>query len=253
MSPRGVEFAVDRGVAVIELDRPDVANAFDLRAARAFGAAVDAASKSEVRAISLTGRGARFCGGGDVASFTGPGGGASYMQLLATELEGHLRRLSALPTPVVAGVQGAVAGAGLALVLNADLTVAGASTRFAFAYPSIGLVPDCGVSWLLPRVIGKARAMEMALRGRVLTAEEALNWGLLTEVVDDDSVAARTAEVAREIADSPAASALGQTRRLLHEAWETERHLSAADEIKALVREYEGDQAPALISRFLQR
>ena len=89
---------------------------------------------------------------------------------LATELEAQLRRLSELPKPVVAGVHGAVAGAGLALVLNADLVVAGESTKFVMAYAAIGLTPDCGVSYLLPRAIGQQRALELAVSGRVLNA-----------------------------------------------------------------------------------
>ena len=125
-----------------------------------------------------------------MASFAAADDRATYLHTLATELEAQLRRLSELPKPVVAGVHGAVAGAGLALVLHADVVVAGESTKFVMAYSAIGLTPDCGVSYLLPRAIGQQRALELAVGGKVLNAEEARDWGLVTEVVDDDQVRA---------------------------------------------------------------
>lgn len=137
---------------------------------------------------------------GGVSSFVTAYDRAAYLRALATALELHLRRLSELPRPVVAGVHGAVAGAGLAFMLNADLVVAAASTRFAFAYPGIGLTPDCGVSRLLLRAAGQHRALEFALTGRVLTAVEARDWGLVAAVVDDDQVHSRTAELAETTA-----------------------------------------------------
>ena len=248
--PRGVRFESNDGVGRIVLDRPDAANAMDLLAARAFGAAVDAGAGPDIRALTLTGTGERFCAGGDISTFLAHDDARLYMRMLATELEEHLRRLSAMSVPVVCGVHGAVAGAGLAFVLNADLVVAAASTKFVFAYPRIGLTPDCGVSWRLPRVIGERRAMEMALLGRALTAEEACNWGLVNEVVPDDAVDARVCDLAREIADGPA-SALGWSRRLLRQAWETDRQQNATDEIETLIRLHSSDESRTLIAAFL--
>ncbi|MDF1705948.1 MAG: enoyl-CoA hydratase/isomerase family protein [Aeromicrobium sp.] len=250
--PRGVRFDSDEGVGRIVLDRPGLANAMDLSAARAFGAAVDAASGPDIRALTLTGTGERFCAGGDISSFLAHGDASTYMRTLATELEGHLRRLSDLPVPVVCGVHGAVAGAGLAFVLNADLVVAGTSTKFVFAYPRIGLTPDCGVSWRLPRVIGERRAMEMSLLGRAVTADEACEWGLVNEVVADGAVESRVAGLAREIAGGPA-HGLGQSRRLLRQAWETDRQQNASDEIETLLRLHSSHESRALIATFLAR
>jgi 2-(1,2-epoxy-1,2-dihydrophenyl)acetyl-CoA isomerase len=153
---------------------------------------------------------------------------------------------------VVAGVHGAVAGAGLALVLNADLVVAGESTKFVMAYTAIGLTPDCGVSYLLPRAIGQQRALELAVSGRVLNAEEARDWGLVTEVVDDDQVARRTAEVARALASGPA-RAFGETKRLIRSSWDVSRADNAKDEADTIGRMVTSDDAESLIRQFLTR
>ncbi len=247
-----MRFETDGAVGRIVLDRPEAANSFDLPAARAFGAAVDLAEAATVRAVSLTAAGTRFCAGGDVASFAASDGPAMYVRTLATELEAQLRRLSELPKPVVAGVHGAVAGAGLALVLNADLVVAGESTRFVMAYAGVGLTPDCGVSYLLPRVVGQQRALALALGGRVLTAAEARDWGLVSEVVDDDQVASRTSAVARALAEGPA-QAFGETKRLIRSSWDVSRADNAEDEADAIGRMVTSDDAVGLIHQFLAR
>ena len=226
--PRGVRYEPVGAVGRIVLERPDASNALDLPAARAFGEAVSQAESTTVRAVTLTGDGKRFCAGGDVASFVTADDRTAYLHELATVLEQHLRRLSELAKPVVAGVQGAVAGAGLALLLNADLVVAGRSTKFVMAYAGIGLTPDCGVSYLLPRAVGQQRALQLAVGGRVLSADEAREWGLVTEVVDDDQVATRTAEVAKALADGPTL-ALGEAKRLIRSSWDVSRADNAKD------------------------
>jgi 2-(1,2-epoxy-1,2-dihydrophenyl)acetyl-CoA isomerase len=156
---RGVHDEAAGPVGRITLSRPESANAMDLPAARAFGEAVSRAAEPSVRSVLLTGDGRRFCAGGDVSSFLHAEDRAGYLLQLATELERHLRRLSELDKPVVAGVHGAVAGAGLGLLLSSDVVVAGRSTKFLMAYPDIGLIPDCGVSYPLPRAVGQQRAL----------------------------------------------------------------------------------------------
>ncbi len=159
-----VRYAVDGNVARITLNRPEVSNAVDLPAAHAFEVAVQrAGADDEVRAVLLTGAGPRFCAGGDLAAMAADEDPAGYVRELALVFDRGLRSLAALPKPVVAAVHGAVAGAGLGVVLSADLVVAARSTKFAFAYTGVGLTPDCGVSVLLPRAIGQQRALQLAL------------------------------------------------------------------------------------------
>jgi 2-(1,2-epoxy-1,2-dihydrophenyl)acetyl-CoA isomerase len=214
--------------------------------------AVEAVSGDEVRAITLTAEGKRFCAGGDVSSFVAADDAPAYLLQLADELEGALRSLADLPKPVVAGVRGAVAGAGLAVMLSADVVVASRSTKFVMAYAGIGLTPDCGVSYLVPRAIGQQRALEFALTGRVLTADEAYDWGLVTLVVDDADVEAKVDEIARGWAAS-APTALGQAKRLIRSSWDTGRAEQGADESATISSLVSGDEAQRLVRAFLDR
>ena len=240
------------GVGRIILDRPKVSNAVDLETARQLAKAIEAAAAPEIRSVLLTGEGARFCAGGDVQSFVAAAEPPAYLHQLATELEAALRRLSELPKPVVVAVQGAVAGAGLAFVLNADVVVAARSTKFRMAYAGIGLTPDCGVSYLLPRAVGTQRALELALTGRTLTADEAREWGLVAQVVDDAEASATAAGLARALADGPA-HAFGQAKRLIRSSYSETRESSAADEADTIAAAVLTEDARTLIDRFVQR
>lgn len=248
-----VTYAVADGVAHLELNRPEASNAVDLDTAAALGEAVDAAAGDEaVRVVLLTGAGKRFCAGGDVAAFVGADDQPAYLLELAGVLDGVLQRLAAMPKPVVVGVQGAVAGAGLAVMLSGDLVVAGSSTKFVTAYAGIGLTPDCGLSWLLPRAVGQQRAAEMLLTGRVVTAEEAVACGLVMRSVADDAVLAEAEALAARLAAGPA-YALGQARRLARESWAGTRAETGADEARTIAAAVTTDDAQAAIARFLGR
>lgn len=247
-----VTHEITEGVGALVLRRPDQSNSFDLPTAHDMAHAVESLSVDEVRAIALTAEGKRFCAGGDVTSFLASDDPAAYLLDLAGVLEGALRALAGLATPVVAGVRGAVAGAGLAVMLSADVIVASRSTEFVMAYPGIGLTPDCGVSYLLPRAIGQQRALDLALTGRVLSADEALDWGLVTSVVDDEEVEAKVAEIARTWADT-APNALGQARRLIRSSWETSGAEQGADESATIAAAVTGDEARRLVEAFTSR
>lgn len=246
-----VRYAVQDGVAHLELNRPTAANTLDLDLTRALRAAVDRAEgEDEVRALLLTGAGERFCAGGDVGSFVATSEPAAYLHQLATEADAAVRALASLPKPVVAGVHGAVAGAGLALMLSCDLVVADPGTKFVFAYPAVGLTPDCGVSWLLPRAVGQQRALSFALGGKPLPADEALAWGMVSEV--SDGALARARETAATLASGPAL-ALGQARRLLRAGWESDRRAVGVEEARTISTMVGGEEAQALLTRFVRR
>ncbi|MGX4688084.1 enoyl-CoA hydratase/isomerase family protein [Streptomyces sp. JNUCC 63] len=248
-----VKYGVVDGVARIVFNRPQVSNAIDLDTATALGVAVDtAAADDAVRAVLLTGAGKRFCAGGDVASFVAADDQAAYLLELAGVLDEVLQRLTAIPKPVVVGVQGAVAGAGLAVMLSGDLVVAGSSTKFVTAYAGIGLTPDAGLSWLLPRAVGQQRAAEMLLAGRALTAPEAVEWGLVMRTVDDEAVGTEALALAERLAAGPA-HALGQARRLLRESWAGPRPETGADEARTIAAAVTTPEAQGAIARFLDR
>lgn len=253
-TPRGVRFEEDGRVARIVLARPEASNAFDIPATLALREAIDRAEDGRYGAVLLTAEGPRFCAGGDITSFRAASEDerSDYLAELATMLEAELRRLSELSKPVVAAVHGAVAGAGLAFVLNADVTVAAQSTKFVFAYSGIGLTPDCGVSYLLPRAVGQARALEMAIGGRVLTGAEAQEWGLVARVAEDDEAAGMASALAAQLAAGPTA-ALVQARRLIRSSWDSAREDSAADEVRTIAAAVQDPATVALIGRFLSR
>lgn len=253
-SSRGVRYVQQGAVLTIVLDRPAVANAFDIASVTALREALDAAEQESVRAVIIRGEGQRFCGGGDVASFAAapPEGRAAYVRRLADLLTEELRRLRALPKPVIAAVHGAVAGAGLALLLSADVALADASTKFVFAYGAMGLTPDCGVSYLLPRAVGTQRALELALTGRVLTSKEAEEWGLVARVTPDGSASSEAEAMANAMTEG-AAMALGQAKRLIRQSWEDGEVTNANDEARTIASAVMTPDANDRIDHFIRR
>ncbi|MGC4932864.1 enoyl-CoA hydratase/isomerase family protein [Gordonia sp. DT30] len=165
-------------------------------------------------AILLIGTGANFCAGGNVRAFATAENRPAYLQQIANDLHIFILALAAADRPVVAAVTGWAAGAGMSIVLHADVAIGGSRTRLRPAYPGIGLTPDGGMSWTLPRVVGAARAREIILTDRVLDADEAVSLGILSRVVDDAQVTAQARATAEKLAAGPR-SALAATRRLL--------------------------------------
>lgn len=238
------------GVGHLELDRPEVGNALNLPLARAMVGAVGAAAEdAHVRSVVLTGAGPRFCVGGDVMSFAAAADRGAHLLQVATAANAAVQALQALQKPVVAAVHGAVAGAGLAVMLACDVIVAHPDTRFVFAYPSIGLTPDCGVSYLLPRAIGQQRALAFALCAQPATALHALEWGLVAEIADHPADRAR--ELAKAMAEGPS-RALGQTRRLVRAGWDASPQQVGEDEARTISEISRGEEAEGLIERFLR-
>jgi 2-(1,2-epoxy-1,2-dihydrophenyl)acetyl-CoA isomerase len=206
---------IDRGVANLAFDRAADANAIDLQLAADLLAAIDEAESHEgCHVLLVSGNGRFFSAGGDVTGMAGASDPGSYLRDLARAASDAMLRLVRSRLVVVSVVHGPAAGAGLAVVLNSDLVVASPSASFLAAYAGVGLTPDCGVSYLLPRAIGPARAAELCLNGRVLTAEEALEWGLITELHPDAELRVKATELAARLAAS-ATQTLGPTKGLL--------------------------------------
>lgn len=206
-------------VATITLDHQEVMNALSTEMLNSLAEALDtiAARKDEVRCVMLTGAGRAFCTG---ANLQGRGGGAAKNPLrsgagaaLETAFHPVLRRLRDLHCPIVTAVNGAAAGAGMSVALMGDMVLMARSAYFLQAFRRIGLVPDCGSTWLLPRLVGRARALELSLMGDKLPAETALQWGLVNRVVDDTALAAEARTLAEDLASGPT-QALSLIRRL---------------------------------------
>ena len=210
-----VETTRDGAVLTIALNRPDKLNAFDAATHKAFAVALKEAGDPGVRAVVLTGAGRGFCVGQDLAELSQ--GERDVAALLRGRWNRHVLGLRGLEKPVLAAVNGAAAGAGLSLACACDLRVAADSAAFVPAFVTVGLVPDTGGSWLVPRLLGYARAFEWMCSGRKLGAEEALAWGLVSEVVAADQVLGRTQERAAALAALPT-RALAMTKRLFERA-----------------------------------
>jgi 2-(1,2-epoxy-1,2-dihydrophenyl)acetyl-CoA isomerase len=210
-----VETTRDGSVLTITLNRPDKLNAFDGATHKAFAAALKEAADDEVRAVVLTGAGRGFCVGQDLGELRD--GDRDVAALLREQWNRHVLGLRGLEKPVLAAVNGAAAGAGLSLACACDLRVAADSAAFVPAFVNVGLVPDTGGSWLVPRLLGYARAFEWMCSGRKIGAEEALAWGLVSEIVPAEDVLARTQERAAELAALPT-RAIAMTKRLFERA-----------------------------------
>jgi 2-(1,2-epoxy-1,2-dihydrophenyl)acetyl-CoA isomerase len=176
--------------------------------------ALTALDPAQTGAVLLVSEGASFCTGGDVRAFAQAQDRGGYVRQLAESFHRFLTALVDAPVPVVAGVAGWAAGAGLSIVCASDLAVAGRSTRIRPAYPGIGFSPDGGMSWTLPRIVGAGRARHMLLTDQVLDADTALAAGIFSAVVDDADVLAEAERTAHRLAHGPTA-ALGRIKGLL--------------------------------------
>jgi 2-(1,2-epoxy-1,2-dihydrophenyl)acetyl-CoA isomerase len=216
-----VLLTVEDGIARIHLNRPDALNAIDEALARGFLSACEAVSRrSDVRVVVLSGAGRAFMAGGDVRRMKEAGGDATRLvDTLLGLINPALLLLANLPRPVLASVHGAVAGAGVGIALAADLAIAADDAQFNLAYARIGATPDVGTTWLLPRLIGLRRALEMALLCDTYDAAEALRLGLVNRVVPRAALEAETEALARRLA-SGATLAYGGAKRLLRAAFD---------------------------------
>lgn len=228
MSDTPVLFSVDGGIATITLNRPAAANTVTADLARALlQAAITCDTDPTIRCVVLTGNGKLFCGGGDIGAFMQAG---DEISALLSELAGVLHmavsRLMRMNKPLLTLVNGPAAGAGLSLAISGDVVIAAQSAHFTAAYGGVGLTPDGGMSWLLPRLVGMRRAQEMILTNRRITADEAAAIGLVTRIVPDADLSEEGARQAALLATS-ATRAIGGARALLLESYTTtlEGHL----------------------------
>jgi 2-(1,2-epoxy-1,2-dihydrophenyl)acetyl-CoA isomerase len=228
-----VETSRDGAVLTITLNRPEVLNAFTAEMHRQLRSAFKEAGQAEVRAVVITGAGRGFCVGQDLNEF------GEAARDIAGRLREHyhptVRAVRELEKPVLAAVNGPAAGAGLSFACACDLRLAAESATFVPAFITIGLVPDMGGTYFVRRLLGGSRAFEWMTSGRRLSAAEALEWGLVSEVVEDDRLAERAAERAAELAAQPTRG-VALTKRLfdhaehatLEEQLELEAQLQAA-------------------------
>ncbi|MEE9146371.1 MAG: enoyl-CoA hydratase/isomerase family protein, partial [Candidatus Tectomicrobia bacterium] len=179
---------VSAGIATITLNRPEAFNALDEHMGREFHDAIIACSEDEaVRVVVITGSGRAFCAGGDVKSFCDKIDTiGAHLKRLTTELHGAVSRMIRMRKPTISAVNGIAAGGGMSLALAGDLILAAESARFTMAYTQIGASPDGSSSFTLPRLVGVKRALELTLLNPVLSAREAMEWGIVNRTFPDE-------------------------------------------------------------------
>lgn len=214
-------FAIDGGAARLTLNRPDRLNSFTVQMHAEIAAALDAVEADKtVRTLLITGAGRGFCAGQDLSDRAVSPGGASVDLGESVEKRYNplIRHLTSLPMPVVAAVNGVAAGAGASLAFASDIVIAARSAKFIMSFANIGLVPDSGSSWALPRLAGQARALGLALTGDPLPAETAADWGLIWKCIDDDKLAAEAEALVTKFAGAPTRG-LAETKKLIRGAF----------------------------------
>jgi 2-(1,2-epoxy-1,2-dihydrophenyl)acetyl-CoA isomerase len=246
-----VKFELRDDVAWVTLNRPDAANTMNLQFGRDL---LDAATRCRgtrgVHAVVITGEGRAFSFGGDLGAMMMNEGGnvEAYLRELTLDLHAAIVAFSRLDAPVIAAVNGTAAGAGMGLVLMADLAIAAEGARFSLAYTAVGLTPDGSTSYFLPRAVGTKRAMELVLTNRPLSAAEALDWGLVNKVVPDAEVVAEAGSLASRLAAGPL-TAFGHAKRLMRSEASLEAQLE--DESRTIASQATSPEAAEGISAFL--
>jgi 2-(1,2-epoxy-1,2-dihydrophenyl)acetyl-CoA isomerase len=218
MAYETIDFKADGPIARITLNRPDRLNSFTAQMHSELRDALNAAS--EARVIILTGAGRGFCAGQDlsdraVAADEHP---VDLGMTVETSWNPLIRTLTGLPQPVIARVNGVAAGAGANIALACDIVVAAKSAKFIQSFSAIGLIPDSGGTWVLPRLVGQARALGLALTGEPLPAEKAAEWGLIWKAVEDEALDAEVDAIATKLASLPPLG-LAEIKKMIRESW----------------------------------
>lgn len=230
--PDGLQVEVDGPVATLTLDRPEALNALTVAVKVALRRELESiAADRSVRAVILTGAGRAFCAGQDLAERELPDAAPLDVEL-RDRYNPIVRALRSMGQPVVAAVNGVAAGAGASLAFACDLRVAADDARFVLAFGRIGLVPDSGATWFLPRLVGAARATELALIGDPVGADEALRIGLVHRVVPADALLTEAHAMADRLAAS-APTALALTKAALERTWAIDLDTALADEARS--------------------
>jgi 2-(1,2-epoxy-1,2-dihydrophenyl)acetyl-CoA isomerase len=220
VSYRSIIFRVDAGIARLTFNRPERLNSFNSEMHAEVRAALAEVRSAAARVLVITGAGRGFCAGQDLNDrAVAPGGAAADLgESIEKNYKPLILALRSLPLPVIAAVNGVAAGAGANLALACDVVIAARSASFVQAFARLGLVPDSGGSWFLPRLIGTARALGLALLGEKLPAEQAAAWGLIWRCVEDAELPVVVESLAQGFAAAPTLG-LARTKQALYESW----------------------------------
>lgn len=249
-----LKFSIHDGVASITLNRPEAANGLNMTMGKELMmAAIECDENPNVRCVLLSAEGLMFCAGGDLKSFAAFGEALpKAIKELTTYLHSAISRLQRMDAPLIIAVNGMAAGAGMSMAVCGDLVLAASSAKFTMAYTAAGLSPDGSASFFLPRLIGLRKTQELMITNRRLSAQEALDWGLVTRICDDETLHSDALALAKQIAAGPT-QAFGTVKHLLLNSFdnslETQMELEAQG-IAAMTNSADGKEG---IAAFLEK
>jgi 2-(1,2-epoxy-1,2-dihydrophenyl)acetyl-CoA isomerase len=218
MAYETIDFKTDGPVARITLNRPDRLNSFTVQMHEELREALN--SLGDARVLVLTGAGRGFCAGQDLNDrAVAPGQAVNLGETVEQCWNPLIRKLTSLPQPVIARINGVAAGAGANIALACDIVVAAKSAKFIQSFSAIGLIPDSGGTWALPRVVGQPRALGLALTGEPLSAEKAEQWGMIWKAVEDDALDAEVDAIAAKLASLPPLG-LAAIKEMIRSSWQ---------------------------------
>ena len=251
ISTEPVLYGVAEGVATITLNRPDRLNAWTREMGEGWSSSLrQAAADPEVRAVVVTGAGKGFCAGADISLLETIGGGAAVV--------GEERRVLPseaieVPKPVIAAVNGSCAGLGLVVALCCDVRFAASGAKFTSAFVRRGLIAEYGSSWLLPRLVGTARALDILLSGRVFLAEEALEMGLVNRVVPGDELVAAASAYARDLAANCPPGSMAVIKRQVYRHAATDMETAVRESIKLMEESLETEDFREGVASYVEQ
>lgn len=248
-----LRYSHEAKVATITLHRPEAANAFnETMFQELYSAALHALTGADTRVILLNSVGKIFCAGGDLTEFARSDHLKPHVLRLTTIFHSTVARLARAEAPVIAAVQGSAGGAGMALVLGADLVLASKNARFTMAYTAAGLAPDGASTFYLPRLVGLRRALELTLTNRRLSAQEALDWGIVNRILPAESLQDEALALARQLAAGPPL-AYAAAKRLLGHSLDQSLETQLEDEAQAIAATSATADAREGIRAFLEK
>lgn len=247
-------FDVRDGIAHITLNRPEAANSINLNLAKDLMHAILRCDEDPgIRAVLISGSGSLFCGGGDLKDFKARGKELPYyVKEVTTYLHSAISRMIRMAPPVISAIHGAAAGAGMSLAIACDYVFAAETARLMVAYTRAGLTPDGSMSYFLPRIVGLKRALELTLTNRMLTAREAMEWGMVNRVVPDGELITQAKALATQLATGPT-RAFGVAKRLLHSGWTETLETQMEHESQAIADSARTSDAQEGISAFIEK
>ncbi|WP_078427940.1 enoyl-CoA hydratase/isomerase family protein [Alkalihalobacterium alkalinitrilicum] len=254
MDNQSVVLSIENNVGIVTLNRPEVGNALDFQMAKELlDVAIACSENQEIRAVVITGAGNKFSVGGDLKSFASEGEEiGSHLKIVTAYLHQAISYFARMNKPLIGAINGIAAGAGMSLACACDLAYASDNSKFVMAYNKVGLTPDGSGSYFLPRIVGMKRALELMYTNRVLSGQEASEWGIVNDVVSEEQLMNVVIELAENLAKGPV-NAFGATKKLFSHSLQETLESQMAIESNVITERSISQEGKEGISAFLEK